>query len=111
MLYNLCQTNRLSKRKVEHITRNIKKQERNTPPIMVVVKKYGNNSQTLHFFKIAHKKPRIPSPYEKLGRANLWDWFTPNGELKPNYIHATRFGTTIKPNKKNLQVLGEHPKL
>jgi hypothetical protein len=78
---------------------------------MVVVKKYGNNSQTLHFFKIAHKKPRIPSPYEKLGRANLWDWFTRHSELKPNYIHATRLGTTIKPNKRNLQVLEEHPKL
>jgi hypothetical protein len=78
---------------------------------MVVVKKYGNNSQALHFFKIAHKKPRIPSPYEKLEKANLWDWFTPNGDLKPNYIHATRLGTTIKPNKRNLLLLEEHLEL
>jgi len=75
------------------------------------VKKYGNNSQALHFLKFAHKKPRIPSPYEKLEKASLRDWFTPNGDLKPNYIHATRLGTTVKPNKRNLLVLEEHLEL
>jgi hypothetical protein len=40
------------------------------------VKRYGNNSQALHFLKTTHKKFGIPNPYEKLGRA-LWDWFTP----------------------------------
>jgi hypothetical protein len=75
---------------------------------MVVVKKYGNNSQALHFLKIAHKKPRIPNPYEKIGKASLWDWFTLNGELKPNYIHATKPGTIVKQNKRNLLVLEEH---
>jgi hypothetical protein len=42
----------------------------------------------------------------------LWDWFTPNSELKPNYIHATKLGTIVKQKKnKNLLLLEEHPKL
>jgi len=34
------------------------------PPIMAIVKKHVN-------LKIAYKKPKVPSPYEKLGRASL----------------------------------------
>jgi hypothetical protein len=55
---------------------------------MAIVKKLVNNSQALHFLKIAYRKPKFPSPYEKLGRASLWDWFTPHNDLKLNYIHA-----------------------
>jgi hypothetical protein len=56
-------------------------------------------------------KPRIPSPYEKLGRASLWDWFTPHNDLKPNYIHAQQLGTAIKKTKYNMLVLEEYPML
>jgi hypothetical protein len=38
---------------------------------MDVVKRYGNNSQALHFLKSSHKKLGIPSPYKKLGRASF----------------------------------------
>jgi hypothetical protein len=75
------------------------------------VKKYSNNSQALHFLKIADKKPRIPNPHKKLGKASLWDWFTPNGELKPNYFQATKLGTIVKQNKRNLLVLEKHLQL
>jgi hypothetical protein len=51
------------------------------PPIMDVIKKYDNNSQALHFFKIIHKKHAIPSAYKKLRKASSWDWFTPNHDL------------------------------
>jgi hypothetical protein len=51
---------------------------------MAIVKKHGNNSQALHFLKIAYRKLRVPSPCEKLVKASLWDWFTPHGDLKPN---------------------------
>jgi hypothetical protein len=55
---------------------------------MTNVKKHDNNSQAMHFLKIAYKKLKVTSPYEKLGRASLWDWCKPHGDLKPNYIHA-----------------------
>lgn len=38
---------------------------------MVVVKNYNNNSQALNFLKTTHKKPRVPSPYEKVRRTSL----------------------------------------
>jgi hypothetical protein len=34
----------------------------------------NNNLQTLHFLKKNCKKLRIPSLYEKLRRASLWDF-------------------------------------
>jgi len=69
---------------------------------MDAIKKYDNDSQALHFLKTTHKKHGIPSPYKKLRKASLWDWFTPNGDLKPNYIHLAKLGTTIKQNQQNL---------
>jgi hypothetical protein len=77
---------------------------------MVVVKKYSNNPQALHFFKLL-KKRGVPSPYEKLRKASLWDWFKPNGEVKPNYIHVAKLEITIKQNKINLLIFEKHPKL
>jgi len=76
---------------------------------MAIIKKHGNNSRALHFLKIAYMKPRVPNPYEKLGRPSLWDWFTPHGDLKPNYIHAQQLGTAIKKTKYNMLVLEEYP--
>jgi hypothetical protein len=51
------------------------------PPIMAIVKKYDNNSQALHFLKIAYKKHGVSSLCEKLRGASLWDWFTPQCDL------------------------------
>jgi len=65
---------------------------------MDVIKKYDNNFQALHFFKTIHKKHGISSPYEKLRKASLWDWFTPNRDFKPIYIHLTKLGTIMKQN-------------
>jgi hypothetical protein len=76
---------------------------------MVVVKKHGNNFRALHFLKTTYRKPRIPSPYEKLGKPSLWDWFTPHSDLQPNYICAQQLGTTIKKTKYNMLVLEEYP--
>jgi hypothetical protein len=63
------------------------KEERNwfqphlCPPIIATIKKHGNNFGTLHFLKTTFKKPNMPSPYEKLNKACLWEWFTISGEL------------------------------
>jgi hypothetical protein len=54
------------------------------------------------------KKEKIPSSYEKLVRACLWDWFTPHGDLKSNYILA-QLGIAIKKTKYNMLVLEEYP--
>ncbi len=52
--------------------------------------KNGNNSRALHFLKTTFKRPNMPSPYEKLNKACLWEWFTTSGELKPNYKHVVQ---------------------
>jgi hypothetical protein len=43
------------------------------PPIAITIKKHGNNSNAIHFLKTTYKKPNMPSPYERLNRACLWD--------------------------------------
>ncbi len=77
-LQNYYQIKRSSKKKQK--VASDKRSVGNTPigsnqicghPIMDAVKRYGNNSQALHFFKSSHKKLGIPSPYEKLGRASF----------------------------------------
>jgi hypothetical protein len=62
------------------------------PPITIVIKKHGNTYGALHFLKTTFKRPNMPSPYEKLNRACLREWFTTNGELKSNYEHVWRLG-------------------
>jgi hypothetical protein len=81
------------------------------PPIMATINKHGNNSQAMHFLKTTYRKSRVSSPYEKLRKASLWDWFTLHGDLKSNYIHAQQLGTAIKKTKYNMLVLEEYPKL
>jgi len=44
------------------------------PPIATTIKKHGNNFGTLHFMKTTFRRPNMPSPYEKLNRACLWEW-------------------------------------
>jgi hypothetical protein len=34
----------------------------------------------------------MPSFYEKLSKACLWEWFATSGELKANYEHVWRLG-------------------
>ncbi len=50
----------------------------------------------------------MPSPYEKLSRACSWEWFTPSGQLKPNYKHVVQVGTTMKSNKKSMRALEDY---
>jgi hypothetical protein len=50
----------------------------------------------------------MPSPYEKLSRACLWEWFITSGELKPNYKHAMEVGTTMKSNKESMNALEDY---
>jgi len=76
---------------------------------MDAIKKNDNDSQALHFLKTTHKKHGIPSPYKKLRNASLSDWFTPNGDLKPDYIHLAKLGIAMKQNQQNLLILEEHP--
>jgi hypothetical protein len=77
---------------------------------MVAMKKYIQ-LPSFTLFQTTHKKCGIPSPYEKLMKANLRDWFTPNGEVKPNYIHAAKLEITKKQNKRHLLIFEKHPKL
>jgi hypothetical protein len=53
----------------------------------------------------------MPSPYERLNRACLWDWFIIYSEQKPNYKHAVEFNTIMKPNKETIYALEEYLEL
>ena len=59
--------------------------------------------------KLAFKTPHVPSPYEKLGRASLWNWFDDKGNLRPNFKEALELGYHVKHQKQNLHVLENHP--
>ena len=45
------------------------------PPIQDAIKRHGRTQATIHYLEIAFKTTRGPSPYKKLGRSNLYDWF------------------------------------
>ncbi len=71
---------------------------------MATRKKYGNNSQALHFLKTTLKKSWFPSLYEKLeGQAcaiglhpkEIWNQTT-------FILVAKQFGIVIKKNKQNM---------
>jgi hypothetical protein len=67
---------------------------------MVAIKKYhGNKSNALHFLKIAYKKLGCSSPYEKLGRSNLYDWFINRKEVKAIYAHLAKLSTRVQTMK------------
>jgi hypothetical protein len=51
------------------------------PPILVVVQKYGANSNVVHYLQTTYQSQRVPSPYKKLSINSLWSLFTPKGEL------------------------------
>ncbi len=64
------------------------------PPIMVAIKKcHGNKTNALHFLKIAYKELGYYSPYEKLGRSNLYDWSIDRKKVKAKYAHLVKLGT------------------
>lgn len=75
---------------------------------MATMKKYSNNFIGLALFqKNLQEAWNGPNLYEKL-KASLWDWFTPQCNLKPNYIHAKQLGTMVKKNFKNMPILKEY---
>jgi hypothetical protein len=57
------------------------------------------------------KRPNMPSPYEKLNRTCLREWFTISGELELNYKHAVKVGITLKSNKESMHALENYPKV
>jgi hypothetical protein len=81
------------------------------PPIMAIVQKYGTNFDVVHYLWTTYQSPGVPSPYEKLARNSLWTWFTPKGELRPNYLYAFKQGTTMRYLKQHLLILEEYPTL
>ncbi len=51
------------------------------------------------------------SPYEKLSKACLSEWFITSSELKANYKHAMELDTMVKPNKETIHALEEYLEL
>ncbi len=59
--------------------------------------------------KIAYKKPRCPSLYEKLGTSNLYDWFVDRGKVKAKYAHLVELSTQVQTKKQNLPIVETYP--
>jgi len=79
------------------------------PPIERAVKRFGRNTDVVNYLKLAFKTPHAPSPYEKLSRASLWNWFDDKGDLRPNFKEASDLGHHVKHQKQNFHVLENHP--
>ena len=58
------------------------------PPIVEAIKKYSNNMQALRYLQTTFRSLGILSPYENISRGSLWTWFTKDGNLRDNYLHA-----------------------
>ncbi len=69
--------------------------------MLVVVKKYKNNKTIITFLQNVYKSLGVPSPYAKLTRSTMWEWFTKEGELKENYMEVNWRGKTMKISKEN----------
>jgi hypothetical protein len=61
--------------------------------------------------KTTYKKTNLASPYEKLSKACLSEWFITSSELKANYKHAVELDTIVKPNKETIHALEEYLEL
>ena len=57
------------------------------PPIIEVVKNYGNNMQALRYLQTAFRSPGVLSPYKSFSCGFLWTWFTKDDNLRDNYLH------------------------
>jgi hypothetical protein len=50
----------------------------------------------LKYLKATYKKPRkVNVVYDHVSKGSLVKWFHPNGELKENYKHYVKLGTTF----------------
>ena len=75
------------------------------PPIQEAVKRYGRTQAAIHYLEIAFRTPGGPSPYKKLGRSSLYDWFDEKGELQANYKETKNLGHHPKKQDQNLPIL------
>jgi hypothetical protein len=49
------------------------------------VKKHGDFTCAFHYLKAFHRKlGKVSGSYEKLSKWSLYEWFTPERELKPH---------------------------
>ncbi len=48
------------------------------------------------------------SPYAKLTKNTMWEWFTKEDELKENYMEIAQRGTIVKSPKWNLLELEKY---
>jgi hypothetical protein len=75
------------------------------------MKKHGDFTSVFHYLKTFHRKLReVSSPYEKLSRRSLYEWFTPKGELKP-HVKVVEKRTTSTVVEKHFSILKRKPKL
>jgi hypothetical protein len=72
---------------------------------MATIHKYGVSYDVVHYLQTAYWSLGVPSPYEKLTRSSLRTWFTPKGELQPNYLQAAEQGKLVRHLKRHVLIL------
>lgn len=81
------------------------------PSIQQAVRRYGRTQQAIDFLEIGFRTPGGPSPYQKLGRSSLYDWFDERGELKDNYKEAAALGYHTMKQDQNMPILENYPQI
>jgi hypothetical protein len=64
----------------------------------------------LHYFRAFHKKPREhSSPFDKLSRFYLREWFISNGKFKPGVEKSIEKGRAFIIIKQHISILDQRP--
>ena len=82
------------------------------PPIHVAVKQHQNIQEALSYLRATFRKPgKVRSVYDALSRGSMYEWFYPNGDLKPNYKRCVELGSYFAKFKQLCSVLANYPLL
>jgi hypothetical protein len=74
--------------------------------------RHGDITSAPHYLKTFHRKPgEVNSPYEKLNKWSLYEWFTLRKELKAHVKVVVEKGTTSIVVEKHFSILETKPKL
>jgi len=70
------------------------------------MEKHRNLTTTLHYLYAFHRKPREhSSPFDKLPRSSLGEWFTSNGKFKLVVEKSIERGKVFTITKQHIPIL------
>jgi hypothetical protein len=80
------------------------------PPILAVVKMQKNLGDALDYLQNHFKMPgQAHGPYQGLTRGTLYNWFTPNGEMRDGVKRFVEVGTYFTKSLQHTPILEDYP--